>query len=600
VSLRLLSVSTLTILAVFSAWARGEEPAPAKVSKPGEYRGYSKPVYDGWALVSVYVPVRDGTKLAIDMFRPTRNGVMVDDRLPVVWMHSPYNRRPTGGKSEAEVYPGAPLELVKYGYVVAVADFRGLYASFGKNKLFNNGEYVGAAWTDAYDITEWLAGQPWSSGKIGMWGCSATGGSQLQAAAMRPPSLKAIFPLSPNFDAYDFANYGGAPSVSQAQPGSAAERDVLASPVDGPDGPRLLADAKAEHNDDVGNQRDLPFRDSVSPTLGADWWKRASPSTYVDALRKPGLGVYAAGNWDESNTKIAPALVYGNMPGGRAKLLFGPHGHCGWADTAAHENLSIQVEERRFFDYWLKGIDNGVMSGPAVTYYTYNAPAGDEWRRASAWPLPNERRVKYFLRGGAMAREPVLVPGQDQAAMAPEPALVPGRDQAAMGEPAKAVSTRLNQAAGGLLYETGPLSEAVEVTGYPVMNLWISADAADADVVTEISDVAPDGTTRSYQMVGRLRVSHRKLAQAPYRNFGLPYHSHLSTDAEPLPKGRATELKFAMTPMSYLFAKGHRMRLSVTFSNPAAQAGDHAQATVWSGPQTPSSIELPIIPGAKG
>jgi putative CocE/NonD family hydrolase len=524
--------------------------------------------------------MRDGVRLAIDIFRPARNGVAISEPLPVVWMHSPYNRRPKGGKSEAEVYPGKALDLVKYGYVVAVADFRGLYASFGQNKLYNNGEYVGAAWNDAYDVTEWLARQPWSSGKIGMWGCSATGGSQLQAAATRPPSLKAIFPMSPNFDAYEFANYGGAPSVSQASPGSAAERDAQASPVDGPDGPRLLAEAHAEHNDDLGNQRDLPFRDSPSATLGADWWRRASPSSYVDQFRKPGLGIYAAGNWDESNTKIAPALVYGNTAKGQAKLILGPHGHCGWADTAAQDGLVIQTEELRFFDYWLKGVDNGVMSEPAVTYYTYNAPAGHQWRQANAWPLPNETRVKFFLHSGALTRD------------AP-PA---GRDAVAMGEPAKAVSTHLQQAPGGLLYETAPLPDGVEVTGYPVVDLWMSADVADADVVTELSDVAPDGSTRSYQMVGRLRASHRKLSPAPYADFGLPYHSHLRKDVEPLRAGQAAEVKFAMTPMSYLFPKGHRIRLSVTFSDPDTKDGRKAEAAVLSGPRTPSTIELPIIP----
>jgi predicted acyl esterase len=581
VMLRLFGVSALAILAAVSTPALGQGAPPTGSSTAGADQGRPSPIYDGWALSSVYVTMRDGVKLAVDVLRPTKNGVVVDTRLPVVWMHSPYNRRPKGGKSEAEVYPGRAADLVKYGYVVAVADFRGLYASFGQNKLFNNGEYVGAAWTDAYDVTEWLAQQPWSSGKIGMWGCSATGGSQLQAAATRPPSLRAIFPLSPNFDAYDFANYGGAPSVSQASPGSAAERDALASPVDGPDGPRLLAAAHAEHNDDLGNQRDLPFRDSASPTLGAEWWKRASPASYVEEFRKPGLGVYAAGNWDESNTKIAPALVFGNMPKGRAKLLFGPHGHCGWADTEAQDGLAIQTEELRFFDYWLKGVQNGVMTEPAVTYYTYNAPAGREWRRATAWPLPTETRVKFYLHGGALSRTP---------------AAVAGRDDVAMGEPAKAVSTQMKQAPGGLLYETEPLASAVEVTGYPVMDLWMSADTGDADVVTEISDVAPDGSTRTYQMVGRLRASHRKLSPAPYANFGLPYHSHLKADVLPLPKGQPVELKFAMTPMSYLFPKGHRIRLSVTFSDPASEAGGRAQAAVWSGSGAPSAVELPIIP----
>ena len=103
----------------------------------------------------------------------------------MVWMHTPYNRRDTQSGLTAANYPGKALQLVKYGYVVAVADFRGTYASFGRNAGYNRGEWQDAARFDAYDITEWLASQPWSNGKIGMWGCSATGGSQMQALSHR-------------------------------------------------------------------------------------------------------------------------------------------------------------------------------------------------------------------------------------------------------------------------------------------------------------------------------------------------------------------------------------------------------------------------------
>jgi putative CocE/NonD family hydrolase len=574
---RALAVCALAVVAALGPAARGEE----KVSRPGEYKGYAQPVYDGWRLTSVYVPTRDGTKLAVDVIRPTQAGVVVKDRLPVLWMHSPYNRRPKGGKSQAETYPGGPIELVKYGYVVAVVDFRGLYASFGKDRLYNLGEYDTPSWNDAYDVTEWLARQPWSSGKVGMWGCSATGGSQLQAAATRPPSLKAIFPMSPNFDAYTFGNYGGAPSASPARPGKASDRDVQASPVDGPDGAALLAEAASQHVDDTAGQRELTFRDSRSAELGSGWWARSSPSAHLEALGAPGLAVYTAGNWDESSTKLAPAMLFANMPSGRAKLLFGPHGHCGWTQTASEEGFSIQIEELRFFDYWLKGVQNGIMQEPAVTYYTYNAPPGREWRQSDSWPLASQQPTRFYLRAGALSTQ---APSGDI------------RDDTATGEPAAATSIQLHQADGGLAYETAPLASDLQVTGFPIADLWISADARDADVVAEIEDLAPDGTTRTHEMIGRLRASHRKLAKAPYRNAGLPYHADLSADLEPLAPGRPAELKFALLPMSYIFPRGHRIRVTVTFSDPEAP-GRKAPASLWSGPATPSSIELPIIPG---
>src|SRR5215831_2801518 len=100
-----------------------------KVSKPGEYSGYSVERFDGYSMTSQYVPVRDGTKLAIDIFRPTLAGKVAEEKLPVLWMHTPYNRRNYRNGLTVANYPGKAINLVKFGYIVAVADFRGLYAS---------------------------------------------------------------------------------------------------------------------------------------------------------------------------------------------------------------------------------------------------------------------------------------------------------------------------------------------------------------------------------------------------------------------------------------------------------------------------------------
>ena len=186
----------IAALIALSTFCAGASAAPPKVSKPGEYRGYSTASYDGHQLTSQYVSMRDGTRLAIDVFLPTQEGKVASGKLPVVWMHTPYNRRTTNNGLTAANYPGKALQLVKYGYAVAVADFRGLYASYGRNAGYNRGEWQEAAKFDAYDVTEWLAKQPWSNGKVDMWGCSATGGSQMQALSTTPPSLKAIFPIS--------------------------------------------------------------------------------------------------------------------------------------------------------------------------------------------------------------------------------------------------------------------------------------------------------------------------------------------------------------------------------------------------------------------
>ena len=172
---------------------------------------------------------------------------------------------------------------MKYGYVVAVADFRGLYASFGHNKAFNRGEWLEPARFDAYDITEWLAKQPWSSGKIGMWGCSATGGSQMQAMSTAPPSLKAIFPMSCEWDVYPFVAAGGiAPPAGVPtmlmRGGSSETRDKLAVPVDGDADRALLKAAIAEHANNVETAGYTPFRDSVAQNFSEQLVAQEQPA----------------------------------------------------------------------------------------------------------------------------------------------------------------------------------------------------------------------------------------------------------------------------------------------------------------------------------
>jgi uncharacterized protein len=579
------SGATLSLAVSYIACAAGS--SDVKLSEPGYYSGYAPVIYDGYERTSFYVPARDGTKLAVDLFRPTLHGVLATQKLPVVWMNTPYNRRGglRGGPS-VSAYPGFALQLVKYGYNVAVVDFRGLYASFGTNKVYNFGEYLPPATTDAYDMTEWFAKQPWSNGRIGMWGCSATGGSQMQAATTRPPALKAIFPMSSVFDAYSFLVIGGVP-LKPFLPASQAvtsDRDKTAVPVDGLDGPAELAQAIAEHRGnvdagDVGVGSVLPFRDSRAAELGGvAWWTVSSPSTDLSALQQGDFGVYATSNWDESGTKVAAFEIFGNLPRGRAKLLVGPAAHCGWQQVWQDTGFSIVTEERRFFDYWLKGIQNGVMNEPPVTYYTYNAPPESAWHTASSWPPPGEVKTAFYLSEGHLGRAAPKGSGRDTTGMTPPP---------------KANPVLVDKPSGGLSYETSPLPRDVQITGDPVIRLWISTAARDTDVLAWLDDVAPDGATRSYQMFGRLRASERALAYPPYKDFGLPWHTFRKEDARPLEPGKPAELEFALLPMSYIFPAGHRIRLTLTFSSPAGGSGE--PVAILRGPGTASVITLPVI-----
>ena len=269
-----------------------------RISKPGEYTGYSDTIYaDAYDTTSQYIQVSDGTKLAMDLYRPRdiSTGEVIDSPLPVIWMHTPYNRRQVNdqGALTVETYPGTAARLIKYGYVVATVDFRGLYASYGHNEAYNRGEWMTAARRDAYDVTEWLAKQPWSNGNIGMWGCSATGGSQMQATTTAPPHLKAVFPMSCEYDVYSFRVPGGmAPSkgtTTQAM-SSRESRDAAAVPVDDDTDRSMLKEAFAEHEGTVENPGYTPYRDSFAEAItdpsSQPWWLKSSPHTYLDTHQR--------------------------------------------------------------------------------------------------------------------------------------------------------------------------------------------------------------------------------------------------------------------------------------------------------------------------
>jgi putative CocE/NonD family hydrolase len=287
--------------------------------------------------------------------------------------------------------------------------------------------------------------------------------------------------------------------------------------------------------------------------------------------------MYIAANWDEGPTKHGAFFTFNNVAN-PVKLIVGPAGHCGWLAVQKQTGFDITVEERRFFDYWLKGIDNGIMDEDPVYYYTYNAPAGSEWSSAGQWPLPNEKRTRYYLGEGLLSTaEPTGIDQKDEATVA-------------YGV------TPANMTGKGLLYETAPLSADVQVTGHPSINLWVSSTAADGDFIATIQDVGPDGEATSYNVHGQLRASLRKLENPPYNNLGLPWHGFYQADVIPLAQGEPAELVFDVLPVSMVFKAGHRIRLVINFASRSTPELDPApEVAIYRDSTHGSYLTLPII-----
>lgn len=563
--------------------------APDVYSYPGHYQGYSEEKYNGYELSSRYIPMRDGTQIAIDVFRPTDDGNVVRDPLPVLWMHTPYHRRHYAGGLTAENYPGKALRLLPHGYVVAVADFRGLFASFGTNEGYNRGEWQEHAKWDAYDITEWLAAQPWSTGDIGMWGCSATGGSQMQALTVAPPSLKAVFPMSCEWDIYPFASFGGmsppqGESTRLMRGGSREARDRRAVTVDGDSDGILLEAAIESHANNIETAGYTPFRDSVSENFNNQWWLKSSPHRYKDTIEASGVAIYSAANLDEEGPGYGPAFTFNNLSNPR-KFVIGPATHCDWTTVMNETGFDILTEELRFFDYWLKGVDNGIMSEPAVTYYTYNLDDSDiglpGWKTAETWPLPQQVLTAFNLSSGRLTQSSV-------------------EEHSTLAAKVDYDINHNNFWQKGIQFTTEPLTEDMQITGHPVLHLWLSSTAMDTDVVARIDDIAPDGTATYYTVEGRLRASLRATEPAPYNNLGLPYHPFTADSQQMLNPGEPVELAFDFYMISNVFREGHRIRLTLNFAEerttPRLEAAP--ENTLYFGADMPSRLILPVIPAA--
>ena len=545
--------------------------AESKVSKVGEYSGYSLPIYKDWTRVSQYVAVRDGTKLAVDVFRPVQNGQPVEEPLPVIWTYDRYHRADMKkGKLVTQLDQEPWLKtMLQHGYVVGVVDARGSGASFGDvQEPFGVKEA-----NDGYDITEWFAAQTWCNKRVGMFGRSYLGITQYLIAGTAPPHLRAIFPEMALFDLYSFLYGGGVFRSDFADKWGRLVRSLdtanLAPPVDSDSNGEVLKQAIEMHraNRDVPVLfQPLPFRDSVDQQTGSKFYLTNSPAQTLERVKKSGIAIYHLAGWNDLWPRDA-LLWYSNLNNPQ-KIIIGPWSH----DDA--RGFDLAAEHLRWYDYWLKGIDNGIMNEPPINYYTMGAGPGREWRSASTWPVPQATETKYFFGGGKSGS---VSSTNDGTLGTNQPAETAGQDDYTVNYMTTSSSTSrwangygqsfgygnmLSNDQKGLTYTTARLTENMEVTGHPVAHLWVTTKAKDADFFVYLEEIDEFGGSQ-YVTEGTLRASHRALSTPTFNNLSLPYHRSYTKDSVPL-GDEPVELVFDLHPTSNIFNAGNRIRITIT------------------------------------
>jgi putative CocE/NonD family hydrolase len=590
-----------------------------RISRFGIYQGYSKPIYSNWVRTSQYITVRDGTKLAADIFRPTENGVPVQGPLPVIWTHHRYQRAilAPNGTIITQLWREPWLEtMLRHGYVIAAVDVRGSGASYGTR----TGPFSAEETQDAYDITEWFAAQPWSNGRIGMYGRSYLGITQYMAASMAPPHLVAIFPEMAMFDFYSFVYPGGVFRHDFCSKwGSGVKKQDTNPiypnvPVDEDLSGAMLQEALKEHltNADVYALAAGPtYRNSLTEN-GEMIHIQRSPASYIEEIMGSGVAVYHLIGWYDIYTRDAPLWFTNLEPNHPQKLVIGPWNH------SASDELDWAAEHLRWYDFWLKNVDNGIMDEAPIHYYTMGAPSGQQWHSTWQWPLPEEQPTHYYFHVGPSGSVESV---NDGLLSLDAPTNTSGQDDITVNYSATTggASRWTNGYGGdfnypdmttndmkGLTYTTPPLDADVELTGHPVVHLWVSSTAADGDFFVYLEEVEDIGARtpeyRSHYITeGTLRASHRAMSTPPLENLSLPYHRSFAEDIKELPIGEPVELAFDLHPTSNIFNQGHRIRITITGADrdntQTPEISPAPTVTVYRNATYTSYIVLPVIPG---
>ncbi|MEL6972614.1 MAG: CocE/NonD family hydrolase [Bacteroidota bacterium] len=542
----------------------------------------------------VMMPMRDGVRLATDIFRPK-----TDEPVPVIFSRTPYNFNPYGdGEERSRNYTRA-YEAVKRGYAYVVQNERGRYFSEG------DWDILGVPLTDGYDAFSWMKDQEWCNGKIGTYGCSSTAEWQMAVAALDHPSHAAMVPMGYGAgvgrvgDIYEQGNWyrGGAQQMLFTAWLYSVQHDPMRPrpPVGissedlrrihrfydmSPEYPRVDWSEGLAH---------LPVEDIIKNQKGSVGIyeqmiqrKPNDPDWYAGGLYHDDMVLGVPSMWFCSwyDVSITPNIALFNHARENAAedvrdhqyLFIAPTLHCRY--TRATENTIVgerSVGDARYdydgliygwFDYWLKGANNNILEEtPRVTYYTMGS---NKWQTAEQWPPEDSEQVTYYLDSDGDAnslygsgRLVASAPTDDDAdsfSYDPHnPITSYGGNVCCTGNAVEGGSfdqQQMETRSDILVYSTPPLEEGVELSGFVECTLYVSSDAKDTDFTLKLIDVYPDG--RAYNLDETIqRVRYRE-----------GYDKEVF-----MVEGEVYKIDLTPLATSNYFEKGHQIRIEVSSSN---------------------------------
>jgi uncharacterized protein len=511
-----------------------------------------------------FIPMRDGVELAADLHWPP--GAGRTDRYPVLLEYLPYRKDESRARN---------VSLYSYfldrGYVVARVDIRGTGRSGGRTIPY---EYSDIELDDGEIVIDWLSKQGWSSGRVGMFGISWGGFNAIQMALRDPPALDAFVAVmaSDYLFAEDVHYIDGIMHTDSWM----MSHDLYNALPAAPD--FLLDEDWAKNRFDVTpsvytymrEQRDGPF------------WDRASARGQYEKMRIPG---YHIGGWYDGYRNALPRMLeHVDAP---VKAMIGPWDHYFPHNAWPEPQVEWRREAVRWFDHWLKDKDTGILAEPAFAVYVreYHPPdpaltaVPGHWRWEDGWPLERVRNETWFLQDDhGFEPEAAASAATHRMTYKPSAGLEGGGPTMWWGSVTPDQQPMDDES---LVYDSAALEAPLELLGRPRAKLHVSATAPRANWVVRISDVAPDGQVT--QVAGAaMNGTHRHSAREP----------------EAIVPGEAFPIELALHFTSWVFPKGHRIRVAISNSQwPMLWPTPYpAETTLAIGGEGGARVLLPVIP----
>lgn len=511
----------------------------------------------------------DGAILYADIYRPD-----VPGRFPALVLRLPYNKRP----AQAYVY-AHPIWYARHGYVVVVQDTRGRWRSEGEFYPILN-EAV-----DGFETTEWVASLPFCDGQVGLYGYSYVGMSQLLTASRQPPHLKAVAPAFTGSDHYrGWAYYGGAfclglnawwtmllaQDTARRRGQETLEQRLSRAAREMPERFWTLPLTNFFPNEELKEVAPY-YLDWLAHPTRDEFWHKMSVQDHFDQITVPALHM---GGWYDSfiegtlhNYVGLKAKAGSDQARRHQRLVIGPWYHNPWSQQVGSVDFGPEATnwldqyQLRWFDYWLKGEDTGLIGEPPVKIFVMGE---NKWRDEQEWPLVRTRYVDYYLHSHGRAnslngngwlspdrptdewpdvyiydpRDPVPSAG-GRSCCVPEISPMGPADQ-------RPIEVRNDV----LIYTSEPLEQDLEVTGPVSAELWAVSTAPDTDFTVKLIDVYPNGQSINL-CDGIIRARFRESLSHP----------------EPILPGEVYKYVVDVGSTSNLFRKGHRIRVHISSSN---------------------------------